>query len=60
MSSKVPSEWEKSTLGAVSTVKARIGWRGLSSDEYTSSGPFLIAGKHIREGVIDWSRCDHL
>lgn len=60
MSVEVPSDWEKSTLGAVSTVKARIGWRGLSSNEYTSSGPFLIAGKHIRDGVINWGRCDHL
>ncbi|MCY4257943.1 MAG: restriction endonuclease subunit S [bacterium] len=41
-------------------VRARIGWRGLSSDEYTQSGPYLIAGKHIAQGRIDWQLCDRI
>lgn len=60
MSIEVPLGWSRATLGSVCTVKARIGWRGLSANEYTSSGPFLIAGKHISAGVIDWDCCDHL
>lgn len=60
MSNDVSPDWLRATLGAVATVKARIGWRGLSAEEYTLSGPFLIAGKHIRAGVINWGRCDHL
>ena len=56
----LPTEWSRTTLGKVTTVKARIGWRGLSANEYTQEGPFLIAGKHIKSGVIDWAACDHL
>lgn len=47
-------------LGNVCYIKARIGWRGLSSAEYTENGPFLIAGQHIRNGQIDWDKCDHI
>ncbi|MFY9349089.1 MAG: restriction endonuclease subunit S [Sphingobium sp.] len=60
MSNEVPAGWSKVTLGEVTTVKARIGWRGLAASEYTKDGPFLIAGKHIRSGIIDWAKCDHL
>ncbi|TBD82041.1 restriction endonuclease subunit S [Rhizobium ruizarguesonis] len=60
MSSEVPDGWRRTTLGEVTSVKARIGWRGLSANEYTDDGPFLIAGKHIKSGVVDWSSCDHL
>lgn len=60
MSSEMPAGWLKTTLGQITTVKARIGWRGLSASEYTDDGPFLIAGKHIKSGVIDWTACDHL
>lgn len=47
-------------LGSHADVRARIGWRGLSSDEYTNEGPYLIAGKHIVNGKIDWQSCDHV
>ncbi|MGK6356203.1 restriction endonuclease subunit S [Sphingomonas sp. DT-207] len=60
MWSELPKGWSRTTLGEITTVKARIGWRGLSASEYTEDGPFLIAGKHIRSGVIDWAACDHL
>lgn len=60
MSSKVPDGWEPNTLGSLCVVKARIGWRGLAANEYTSDGPYLVAGKHICAGKIDWNSCDHL
>lgn len=47
-------------LGRICYIKARIGWRGLSSSEYTEDGPFLIAGQHIRDGQIAWDKCDHI
>jgi len=54
------SDWSLQRLGAHADVKARIGWRGLSSDEYTDNGPYLIAGKHIVNGKINWQSCDHV
>ncbi|WP_170337733.1 restriction endonuclease subunit S [Ruegeria arenilitoris] len=47
-------------LGEICYIKARIGWRGLSSSEYTDDGPYLIAGQHIRNGQIAWDKCDHI
>ncbi|MBS1074706.1 restriction endonuclease subunit S [Gluconobacter sp. Dm-73] len=47
-------------LGDICYIKARIGWRGLSSSEYTEDGPYLIAGQHIRGGQIIWDKCDHI
>lgn len=47
-------------LGDICYIKARIGWRGLSSAEYTKDGPYLIAGQHIRNGRIAWDKCDHI
>jgi type I restriction enzyme S subunit len=52
--------WPIDPLGNHCSVRARIGWRGLASSEYTSDGPFLIAGKHVRNGQIDWATCDHI
>lgn len=52
--------WPIEPLGNHCSVRARIGWRGLASSEYTTDGPFLIAGKHVRNGQIDWATCDHI
>lgn len=52
--------WQTDHLGKYCYIKARIGWRGLSASEYTESGPYLIAGKHVENGVIDWDTCDHI
>lgn len=52
--------WLVTPLGEHCSVKARIGWRGLASSEYLADGPFLIAGKHVRDGVISWDSCDHI
>lgn len=54
------NEWAMQPLGRHCLVKARIGWRGLSSSEYTETGPYLIAGKHVQGGQIDWGSCDHI
>lgn len=60
MSNEVPEGWKAERLGNVCYIKARIGWKGLAASEYTAEGPYLIAGKHIRSGKIDWSSCDHI
>lgn len=52
--------WAPERLGKICYIKARIGWRGLSSAEYTEDGPFLIAGQHIKDGLIAWDKCDHI
>lgn len=45
-------------LGHYATIKGRIGWRGLKQSEYVQDGPYLVAGKHINEGKVNWEQCD--
>lgn len=52
--------WRLGIVKDFAEVRARIGWRGLSSEEYTEDGPLLIAGKHIADGRIAWAQCDHI
>ena len=56
----LPVDWEVKQLGENAHIKARIGWRGLSAEEYTKDGPLLVAGKHITAAHIDWKSCDHI
>ena len=48
-------------LGEYAYIKARIGWRGLSSTEYIKKGGALLgAGNHIENGRFNWTRCDRI
>ena len=60
MSDLIPDVWDEVSLGDNAHIKARIGWRGLSSSEYTEAGPYLIAGTHIRGESVDWDNCHHI
>ncbi|MHA6611443.1 restriction endonuclease subunit S [Photobacterium damselae] len=54
------SEWFEVQLGETARIKGRLGWKSLKQNEYISSGPAMIAGKHIKNGRIDWSKVDHI
>lgn len=53
-------DWEEKKLSKETYIKGRIGWKNLKAEEYTDEGPYLIAGKHINNGIIDWQSCDHI
>lgn len=53
-------EWEKAKLGDHAIIKGRLGWKSLKQDEYTETGPNMIVGKHIKDGIIDWNVVDHI
>lgn len=53
-------EWENIRLGDCAIIKGRLGWKSLKQEEYTEIGPSMIAGKHIKNGVIDWGEVDHI
>ena len=51
-------DWKVKKLGEVATLKARIGWQGLTTAEYKTSGDyFLITGTEFDNGFIDWESC---
>ncbi len=50
--------WKDKKLGEASILKARIGWQGLTTAEYKSTGDyFLITGTEFKDGFINWEQC---
>lgn len=51
-------EWGVKRLGDSALLKARIGWQGLTTAEYLSSGNyFLVTGTEFESGYIAWNEC---
>jgi type I restriction enzyme, S subunit len=50
--------WIEKKLGKTATLKARIGWQGLTTAEYLDLGDFhLVTGTEFKNGFIDWNNC---
>lgn len=56
----IPANWEINKIKYISTLKGRIGWQGLTSDEYTDEGAYLITGTDFEKGSINWDTCVHV
>lgn len=53
--------WIEKVLGKTANLKARIGWQGLTTKEYLSSGNyFLVTGTDFKDGYIDWANCNYV
>ena len=51
-------KWMEKRLGDCALIKARIGWQGLTTDEYLENGQYyLITGSDFRDGKVNWSQC---
>ena len=57
---EIPEEWEVNKIKNTNYVKGRIGWHGLTSEEYQDEGAFLVTGTDFFNGHIDWSSCHHV
>jgi type I restriction enzyme S subunit len=47
-------------LAHVASLKARIGWQNLRTDEFIDEGPYCVTGTDFDNGRIDWSRAYHV
>lgn len=56
----IPQSWDIKRVKYLASLKGRIGWQGLTSDEYTDEGPYLITGIDFKNGGIDWENCVHI
>lgn len=56
----IPRSWNIKRIKYLAQLKGRIGWQGLTSDEYTDVGPFLITGVDFSDGGINWESCVHI
>jgi type I restriction enzyme, S subunit len=56
---EIPSHWFNTKVKYEAYVKARVGWHGLKSDDFTDEGPYLVTGSDFKGTNIDWSQCYH-
>jgi type I restriction enzyme S subunit len=54
-----PTTWNLTRVKFESYVKARVGWHGLKSDDFTDEGPYLVTGSDFRGPIINWEDCYH-
>lgn len=57
---EIPVGWNTKRIKYLASLKGRIGWQGLTSNEYTEEGPYLITGIDFLNGGIDWENCVHI
>lgn len=57
---EIPSSWNTKRIKYMATLKGRIGWQGLTSEEYQDEGAYLITGVDFADGGIDWENCVHV
>ena len=55
---KIPVNWQISVLKRTTRIKGRIGWQGLTSEEYRTEGQYLlVTGTDFINGKIQWHKC---
>ncbi len=54
----IPVDWEVFNVGKDCSIKARIGWQGLTTAEYLEHGEYgLITSTDIVDGKVNWKSC---
>lgn len=57
----IPEDWVLGNMLENSTLKARIGWQGLTTAEYLKTGDyFLVTGTDFTDGKIKWETCHYV
>ena len=57
----VPEHWQVKRLDFLATVKARLGWKGLTADEYVPEGYIFLATPNIKgEEEIDFHNANYI
>ncbi|QGQ23941.1 hypothetical protein F1728_15175 [Gimesia benthica] len=59
-SSVSPKCWDKVRLGDYTTVKARLGWKGLTADEYVDDGYIFLATPNLKGHQIDFFNVNYI
>lgn len=55
---EVPKHWGICRLKNYCSLKARIGWKGLRSEEFEEeSYAYLVTGQNFGNNKIDWAKC---
>lgn len=55
---RIPSAWMVKRVKHTTYLKGRVGWKGLTSDEYLESGyAYLVTGTDFSKKFINWNDC---
>jgi type I restriction enzyme S subunit len=57
---QIPVHWDVLRIKYSTYVKARVGWQGLTSDEFVEAGPILVTGTDFDRGKVNWGACYHV
>lgn len=58
---EIPKHWVWCRLGQVCYTSGRIGWKGLSADEYKKTGPLFLSVHSLNYGdYVDYSKAFHI
>ncbi|HZW78627.1 MAG TPA: restriction endonuclease subunit S [Flavobacteriaceae bacterium] len=58
---EIPSHWGVKKIKHRCYVKARVGWKGLKSDEFLKDGyAYLVTGSDFKNDKVDWKECYHI
>ena len=58
---EIPVHWNLNKVGYNTYVKGRIGWKGLTSEDFIDEGPYLITGTDFNsDGTINWDNVYHV
>lgn len=57
---RLPNGWRLQRLNNVADLFGRIGWQGLTSDEYTDEGAYLVTSTDFVNGCVNWDTCVHV
>lgn len=56
----IPADWTLLKMKHYSYMKGRIGWQGLTADEFIDEGPYLVTGTDFERGRVCWDRSYHI
>ena len=57
----VADGWQNINIGRDTTLKARIGWQGLTVKEYKENGEYyLVTGTDFERGLVNWNTCHYV
>ena len=52
---EIPEHWDIKKIKHNTYLKARVGWKGLRSDEFLDDGfAYLLTGTDLKNGKVDW------
>lgn len=55
---EIPADWKIGRLKNYCSLKGRIGWKGLRSDEFEKeSDAYLVTGQDFQSSNINWGKC---